>query len=118
HPNPGLMGERDLRELRRVSVSMGLMLENVSERLCEPGAAHDRAPDKVPRRRLSTIATAGAMKIPFTTGILIGIGETAEERVDSLLAIRELQDLHGHIQEVIIQNFRSKPAIRMRSSPD
>jgi FO synthase len=118
HPNPGLMGERDLRDLRRVSASMGLMLENVSERLCGPGAAHDRAPDKVPRRRLSTIETAGALKIPFTTGILIGIGETAEERIDSLLAIRELQDRHGHIQEVIIQNFRSKPAIRMRSAPE
>jgi len=118
HPNAGLMGERHLRALREVSASMGLMLESVSDRLLEPGAAHDRAPDKLPRRRLATIETAGVLKIPFTTGILIGIGETPEERVDSLVAIRELQDRHGHIQEVIIQNFRSKPAIRMRDTPD
>jgi FO synthase len=118
HPNPGLMGERDLRALREVSASMGLMLENVSERLLEPGASHDRAPDKVPRRRLATIEAAGALKIPFTTGILIGIGETPEERVDSLVSIRELDDRYGHIQEVIIQNFRAKPTIRMRGVPD
>jgi len=118
HPNPGLMGERDLAALREVSGSMGLMLETVSERLLAPGATHDRAPDKVPRRRLATIEAAGALKIPFTTGILIGIGETADERVDSLLAIRELADRYGHIQEVIIQNFRAKPTIRMRHHPD
>jgi FO synthase len=118
HPNAGLLGERDLRALREVSASMGLMLENVSERLLEPGACHDRAPDKVPRRRLATIEAAGRLKIPFTTGILIGIGETLEERVDSLVAIRELSDAYGHIQEVIIQNFRSKPTIRMHDAPD
>jgi 7,8-didemethyl-8-hydroxy-5-deazariboflavin synthase CofG subunit len=118
HPNPGLMGERDLRALREVSVSMGLMLENVSDRLLEPGAAHDAAPDKAPRRRLATIEMAGALKIPFTTGILIGIGETPEERVDSLVALREIHDRHGHIQEVIVQNFRSKPQIRMRDASE
>ncbi len=118
HPNAGLMGERDLAELHEVSASMGLMLENVSERLLEPGACHDRAPDKVPRRRLATLEAAGALRIPFTTGLLIGIGETHAERVDSLLAIRELNDRHGHIQEVIIQNFRAKPSIRMRNEPD
>ena len=114
HANPGLMTERDLASLREVNVSMGIMLESVSERLLGPGAAHDRAPDKVPRRRLQTIARAGALGIPFTTGILIGIGETHAERVDSLLAIRELHERHGHIQEVIVQNFRSKPTIPMR----
>jgi len=118
HPNPGLMGERDLVALREVSGSMGLMLETVSERLLEAGACHDRAPDKVPRRRLATIEAAGALRIPFTTGILVGIGETPDERVDSLIAIRDLHDRYGHIQEVIIQNFRAKPTIRMRDRPD
>src|SRR5439155_17173628 len=118
HPNAGLLGERDIRSLREVSASMGLMLENVSTRLLEPGACHDRAPDKVPKRRLATIEAAGALRVPFTTGILIGIGETPEERVDSLVAIRDLDDRHGHVQEVIIQNFRAKPTIRMRHAPD
>jgi len=118
HANPGLMSERDLASLREVNVSMGIMLESVSERLLEPGAAHDRAPDKVPARRLKTIALAGKLGIPFTTGILIGIGETHAERVASLLAIRELHERHGHIQEVIVQNFRAKPSIPMRGQPD
>lgn len=118
HANPGLMTERDLASLREVNVSMGIMLESTSERLLAPGAAHDRAPDKVPRRRLKTIARAGALGIPFTTGILIGIGETHAERVDSLLSIRELHERHGHIQEVIIQNFRAKPTIPMRGWPE
>ncbi len=118
HANPGLMTERDLAALREVSVSMGIMLESVSERLLARGAAHDRAPDKVPARRLKTIALAGKLGIPFTTGILIGIGETHRERVDSLLAIRNLQERYGHIQEVIIQNFRVKPAIPMRDWPE
>jgi FO synthase len=118
HANPGLMAERDLASLREVSVSMGIMLESTSRRLLAPGAAHDRAPDKVPERRLKTIARAGALSIPFTTGILIGIGETHRERVDSLLAIRELHERYGHIQEVIIQNFRAKPTIPMRGWPD
>jgi 7,8-didemethyl-8-hydroxy-5-deazariboflavin synthase CofG subunit len=118
HANPGLMSERDLASLREVNVSMGIMLESVSERLNRPGAAHDRAPDKVPARRLKTIALAGKLGIPFTTGILIGIGETLADRVASLLAIRELHERHGHIQEVIVQNFRAKPLIPMRDQPD
>jgi len=118
HANPGLMTERDLASLREVNVSMGIMLESTSTRLLAPGAAHDRAPDKVPERRLRTIARAGALSIPFTTGILIGIGETHAERVESLLAIRALHERYGHIQEVIIQNFRTKPTIPMRGWPD
>jgi FO synthase len=118
HANPGLMTERDLASLREVNVSMGIMLESTSARLLAPGAAHDRAPDKVPERRLRTIARAGALAIPFTTGILIGIGETHAERVESLLAIRALHERYGHIQEVIIQNFRAKPTIPMRDWPD
>jgi FO synthase len=118
HANPGLMTERDLAALREANVSMGIMLESTSARLLEAGAAHDRAPDKVPHRRLKTIARAGALRIPFTTGILIGIGETHAERVESLLAIRDLHERYGHIQEVIIQNFRAKAAIPMRGWPE
>jgi FO synthase len=118
HANPGLMTERDLASLREVNVSMGIMLESTSARLLAPGAAHDRAPDKVPQRRLRTIARAGALGIPFTTGILIGIGETHAERVEALLAIRDLHDRHGHIQEVIVQNFRAKALIPMRGWPE
>jgi 7,8-didemethyl-8-hydroxy-5-deazariboflavin synthase CofG subunit len=118
HANPGLMTERDLASLREVNVSMGIMLESTADRLLAPGAAHDRAPDKVPARRLRTIARAGRLGIPFTTGILIGIGETMAERVDALLAIRELHERHGHIQEVIVQNFRAKPTIPMKGWPD
>jgi 7,8-didemethyl-8-hydroxy-5-deazariboflavin synthase CofG subunit len=118
HANPGLMTERDLAALREANVSMGIMLESTSTRLLEAGAAHDRAPDKVPHRRLKTIARAGALRIPFTTGILIGIGETHAERVESLLAIRDLHERYGHIQEVIIQNFRAKAASPMRGWPE
>jgi FO synthase len=118
HANPGLMTDRDLAALREVNVSMGIMLESTSERLLAPGAAHDRAPDKVPQRRLKTIARAGLLGIPFTTGILIGIGETHAERVESLLAIRDLHERHGHIQEVIVQNFRAKATIPMRGWPE
>ena len=118
HANPGVMGERDLTALREVNVSMGIMLETVSERLLGPGMAHDRAPDKVPARRLRTIALAGKLAIPFTTGILIGIGETHAERIEALLAIRDLHERHGHIQEVIVQNFRRKPGIPMRDHPE
>ncbi len=118
HVNPGVMGERDLAALREVTVSMGIMLESVSERLLGPGMAHDNAPDKVPARRLKTIALAGKLGIPFTTGILIGIGETRRERVDALVAIRDLHERHGHVQEVIIQNFRAKPTIPMREAPE
>ena len=118
HANPGVMGERDLAALREVNVSMGLMLETTSDRLLRPGMAHDGAPDKVPARRLRTIELAGKLQIPFTTGILIGIGETREERVDSLLAIKDLHESFGHIQEVIIQNFRAKPRIAMAHHPE
>jgi 7,8-didemethyl-8-hydroxy-5-deazariboflavin synthase CofG subunit len=118
HANPGVMTERDLAALREVNVSMGIMLESTSERLLGPGMAHDRAPDKIPSRRLRTIALAGKLQIPFTTGILIGIGETPAERIDSLLAIRDLHERHGHIQEVIVQNFRTKGAIPMRDWPE
>jgi len=118
HVNPGVMNEREMAGLREVSVSMGLMLETVSERLLGPGQAHADAPDKVPARRLRTIALAGKLGIPFTTGILIGIGETPAERVDALAAIRDLHERHGHVQEVIVQNFRAKPRIPMRDAPE
>ena len=118
HLNPGLMSARDLAALKEVSVSMGLMLESASARLLGPGGPHDRAPDKVPARRLRTLEEAGRLRIPFTTGILIGIGETPEERVDALLAIREVHARWGHIQEVIVQNFRAKPTIPMREHPE
>jgi 7,8-didemethyl-8-hydroxy-5-deazariboflavin synthase CofG subunit len=109
HPNPGLMSDEWLRRLARVSPSMGLMLETTSRRLLARNAAHDNAPDKDPAKRLRVIEDAGKRKIPFTTGILIGIGETLEERVDALIAIRDLHDRYGHVQEVIVQNFRAKP---------
>ncbi len=118
HPNPGLMSAEWIRRLAAVSPSMGLMLETTSSLLLSPGAAHDRAPDKVPARRLRTIEEAGKQNVPFTTGLLIGIGETAEDRVDTLLAIRELHRRYGHIQEVIVQNFCAKPDIPMRDEPE
>jgi len=120
HSNPGLMARADLETLRRSNPSLGLMLETISQRLGGPGMAHDNAPDKAPPLRLKVIEEAGRLRIPFTTGILIGIGETLEERVESLLAIRKLHDRYGHIQEVIIQNFRAKPDIPMRdhTEPD
>ncbi len=118
HPNPGLMSVEWLQRLSRVSPSMGLMLETTSSRLLARGTAHDNAPDKDPAKRLRVIEDAGRQKIPFTTGILIGIGERIEERVDALLAIRELHEKYGHIQEVIIQNFRAKPATPMANWPE
>ncbi len=118
HANPGLMGRDDLVRLRQSNVSMGLMLENSSSRLLRKGGAHWKAPDKVPSLRLRTIEEAGRLRIPFTTGILIGIGETMEERVDSLLAIRSLHECYGHIQEVIVQNFRAKPETRFAAMPE
>ena len=118
HANPGLMTERDLAALRPWNVSVGLMLETVADRLTGPGGPHERAPDKDPARRLRTLEAAGRAGIPFTTGILIGIGETRDERVDALLAIRELHERHGHIQEVIVQNFRAKPSIPMARRPE
>ncbi|HEY7141341.1 MAG TPA: 7,8-didemethyl-8-hydroxy-5-deazariboflavin synthase CofG [Methylomirabilota bacterium] len=118
HANPGLMGERDLQALREWNVSVGLMLETSSERLGGPGGPHEHAPDKRPARRLRTIEAAGRAGIAFTTGILFGIGETLAERVDALLAIRELHERHGHVQEVIVQNFRAKPRIPMARQPE
>jgi len=118
HSNPGLMGLEDLRRLRETNVSVGLMLESASPRLGRPGGAHWNAPDKVPSLRLRTIENAGQLSIPFTTGILIGIGETPEERVDALQAIRAAHGKYGHVQEVIIQPFRAKPDIRMAQAPE
>jgi 7,8-didemethyl-8-hydroxy-5-deazariboflavin synthase CofG subunit len=118
HPNPGLLSAEWIRRLARVSPSMGLMLETTNALLLRAGAAHDNAPDKVPARRLRTIEEAGKQQVPFTTGLLIGIGETLEDRVDTLLAIRELHRRYGHIQEVIVQNFRVKPGIPMRHWPE
>ena len=117
HINPGLMTAADIAALRTVSVSQGIMLETASERLGEKGQAHHGSPDKLPAARLETIRLAGEQAVPFTTGILIGIGETREERLDSLLALRDLNDAHGHIQEIIIQNFRPKPGTRMANVP-
>jgi FO synthase len=113
HLNPGVMSRDELVALRGVSASMGIMLETASDRLSAKGMPHYGSPDKLPARRLETIAAAGELEIPFTTGILIGIGETREERLDALLAIRELDERYGHIQEVIVQNFRAKPGTRM-----
>ena len=116
HPNAGILGRRELAELREVSASQGMMLESVSERLCGPGGPHEHAPDKRPATRLAMIRRAGELRIPFTSGILIGIGETVRERVEALLALRELHEAHGHIQEVIVQNFRAKPGTPMAAS--
>ena len=118
HPNPGLMSAEWVTRLAAVSASMGLMLETTNNSLLAPGAAHDNAPDKIPAKRLRTIEEAGKQGVPFTTGILIGIGESAEDRVDALLAIRDLHQRYGHLQEVIIQNFRVKPEIPMRDWPE
>jgi FO synthase len=118
HANPGVMGRKDLERLREVNASMGIMLESTSRRLLAPGMAHDNAPDKDPDVRLKTIDNAGKLRIPFTTGILIGIGETFVERIDALCAIRDLHDRYGHIQEVIIQNFRAKPDLPMQAHPE
>ena len=109
HANPGVMTREEIAGLRAVTASQGIMLESTSERLCEKGGVHHGSPDKHPAVRLETIRLAGELKVPFTTGILIGIGETREERIEALQAIRGLHEAHGHIQEVIVQNFRAKP---------
>ena len=118
HTNAGLLTEPEMTRLKEVNVSLGLMLECASPRLCEPGMPHHRAPDKRPDRRLAMIDAAGRLRIPFTTGILVGIGETRRERVESLLAIREAHRRHGHIQEVIVQNFRAVPGVPMSHAPE
>jgi len=118
HANAGLMSREEMVLLRKTNVSMGLMLENVSPRLRSKGEAHYHAPDKDPAARIEMMRIAGELAIPFTTGILLGIGETLEERIHSLAAIRALHREYGHIQEVIIQNFRAKPTTKMASSPE
>ena len=118
HLNPGVMSRGDLAELRRVSASMGIMLETASERLSRRGAPQFGSPDKLPARRLETIAAAGEERVPFTTGILIGIGETRAERLEALAAIRDLAARYGHVQEVIVQNFRAKPGTKMAHAPE
>jgi FO synthase len=113
HVNAGIMAESEIARLRTVSVSQGIMLESASERLCQRGGPHFGSPDKAPAVRLDMIAAAGRLQVPFTSGILIGIGETQHERIDSLLALRDLHDRYGHLQEIIVQNFRAKPDTRM-----
>ena len=118
HLNPGVMTRPDIDMLRKVSASQGIMLESASERLRRRGGPHFGSPDKDPAVRLETIRMAGEAAAPFTSGILIGIGETRRERIESLLALRDLHDRYGHIQEIIIQNFRAKPGTRMADAPE
>ena len=118
HTNAGVLSRAEMEHLRPVNVSLGLMLESASPRLRARGMPHHHAPDKEPARRLAMIDEAGRLRIPFTTGILIGIGETPEERADALFAIADLHARHGHIQEVIVQNFRAKDAIPMANVPE
>ena len=117
HANPGIMSRRELASLQPYNPSMGLMLESTSQRLYAEGGPHEFAPSKRPKVRLRTIELAGELRVPFTTGILIGIGETRQERIDALLAIRQLHSTFGHVQEVIVQNFRAKPETPMCNSP-
>ncbi len=118
HLNPGNLEPEELARLKTVSPSMGIMLESASERLCEKGMPHYGSPDKVPAVRLQTLANAGIAQVPFTTGILIGIGETRLERIESLLAIRAIHEQYGHVQEIIVQNFRAKPETKMVNAPE
>jgi FO synthase len=118
HTNAGILSADDMARLRTVNVSLGLMLENISPRLCQRGMPHHRAPDKRPERRVAMTRQAGALAIPFTSGVLLGIGETRSERVQTLVAIRDLHREHGHIQEVIVQNFRARPGVPMASAPE
>lgn len=117
HTNPGNMTREEMIQLKETNPSFGMMLENVSERLCSNGMVHELAPSKHPKARLKTLETAGELKIPFTTGLLVGIGETPEELVDSLFAIKQLHEKYGHIQEIIIQNFSPKPDTPMALAP-
>ena len=118
HLNPGVMSRGELMSLRPVAASMGIMLETTAARLAARGGPHWASPDKVPARRLETMRLAGELSIPFTSGILVGIGETREERLDALVALRSLAEEHGHLREVIVQNFRAKPGTRMAEHPD
>jgi len=114
HSNPGILKKKELKKLKEVNASMGLMLETTSKRLMKT-IVHEKSPGKDPDLRIKTIENAGKLKIPFTTGLLIGIGETVEERAESLLEIKRINDKYGHIQEIIIQNFKPKPGIPMDS---
>jgi 7,8-didemethyl-8-hydroxy-5-deazariboflavin synthase CofG subunit len=118
HANPGVMDRSVLERLKNSNASVGLMLETVSTRMMRGDLPHAKAPDKVPALRLRTMEEAGKLSVAFTTGILIGIGETLEERIDSLFAIRTLHEKYGHIQEVIVQNFRAKAEIPMANHPE
>ncbi|MFZ8964949.1 MAG: 5-amino-6-(D-ribitylamino)uracil--L-tyrosine 4-hydroxyphenyl transferase CofH [Steroidobacteraceae bacterium] len=118
HLNAGVMNEAELAALRPVAASMGLMLESSSERLCQRGGPHFGSPDKHPAARLDTLRAAGRLGIPFTTGLLVGIGETRRERIESLLALRALHRQYGHLQDLIIQNFKAKPGTRMAGAPE
>ena len=118
HINAGNMNSTEIDRLRQVSASMGIMLESASDRLCEKGMPHYGSPDKDPAIRLETIEQAGRLSVPFTSGILIGIGETRRERIESLLALRQSHQRHAHIQEIIVQNFRAKPNTKMALAPE
>jgi FO synthase len=118
HINAGILTREEFVRLRAVSASAGLMLESASDRLCARGGPHFGSPDKVPAVRLAALDAAGAARVPVTSGILIGIGETEEERLDTLYALHELHRRHGHLQEVIVQNFRAKPGTRMAHAPE
>jgi FO synthase len=118
HANPGIMSRSEIAGLRTVSASQGIMLESLSPRLCEPGGVHYGSPDKRPEARLETLQLAGELRVPFTTGILIGIGETRAERLEALFAIRDLHRQFGHIQEVIVQNFRAKPGTKLAGAAE
>src|SRR5204863_5966906 len=112
------MTTAEIEHLRAVSVSQGIMLDSAAERLGRRGGPHFGSPDKQPAHRLDCIAAAGELAVPFTSGILIGIGETRRERIEALLALRDLHERYGHIQETIIQNFRAKPGTRMAAAPE
>jgi FO synthase len=118
HLNPGLLEREDFARLRTVAPSMGLMLESAAPRLGQRGGPHFGSPDKVPARRLATLRTAGSMQVPMTSGILIGIGETRSERIEALLALRKIDREFGHLQEIIVQNFRAKPDTKMHAAPE
>ena len=118
HANPGMMSRSEIAGLRTVTASQGIMLESLSARLCEPGGVHYGSPDKRPEVRLETLRLAGELRVPFTTGILIGIGETRAERLEALFAIRDLHRQFGHIQEVIVQNFRAKPGTKLAGAAE
>jgi 7,8-didemethyl-8-hydroxy-5-deazariboflavin synthase CofG subunit len=118
HANPGIMSRSEIAGLRTVTASQGIMLESLSARLCEPGGVHYGSPDKQPEARLETLQLAGELRVPFTTGILIGIGETRAERLEALFAIRDLHRQFGHIQEVIVQNFRAKPGTKLAGAAE